>query len=222
MKTAFNTIRMMTGAAALALTLLGLPSLTPSAHAAPAQSGAIVFGSVDLNKLLTGYSKKAVYDQQVQDLNGKLDAQFKQQVNYDMLTKDQQNQLTALLSKPTPSSQDQATITSLQQQSDKDAQELAALQQKQSPTPTEQARLQTLSQQKQAGQQALQDIADGYRAQVQAEQDRLSAQLSDTVRLAIAAVAKDHGLTMVFTSQVAVYSNNDVTDDVLKRLNGGK
>ena len=31
--------------------------------------------------------------------------------------------------------------------------------------------------------------------------------------------AKDRGLTMVFSSEVALYSANDITDDVLKKLN---
>jgi Skp family chaperone for outer membrane proteins len=206
--------------AVLALTVFSLPVLSRSVSAAPVQTGVMIVGNVDLDKILAGYNKKASYDQQVQDLNAKLDAQFKQQVNYDMLNKDQQAQLTALLSKPSPTSQDQASVTALQQQSDKDAQELAALQQKQNPTTDDQARLQVLSQQKQAGQQILQDVADSYRTQVQDEQQRLSAQLSDTVRLAIIAVAKEKGLTLVFTSQVAIYSTNDITDDVLKRLNG--
>lgn len=140
-----HTLRGLFSVAGLSLALLGLPSLSHTAAAAPAQSGAMVFGSVDVNRLLAGYSKKQVFDQQVQDLNNKLDAQFKQQVNYDMLTKDQQTMLTTTLSKPNPSSQDQAAITALQQQSDKDAQELAALQQKQNPTAADQTRLQTLT-----------------------------------------------------------------------------
>jgi Skp family chaperone for outer membrane proteins len=216
----FRKITNLVGTVGLAVTLLGLPMLSRSASAAPAAPGALVIGNVDLDKILAGYSKKATYDQQVQDLNAKLDAQFKQQVNYDMLTKDQQTQLTTLLSKPGATSEDQASITALQQQSDKNAQELTALQQKQNPTATDSARLQILSQQKQAGQQVLQDVANSYQAQVTAEQQRLSAQLSETVRIAIVAVAKEKGLTVVFTSQVAIYSTNDITDDVLKRLNG--
>ncbi len=208
------------GVAGLALGLLGSPALTRPAAAAPAAApGALAMGNVDLDKIIAGYGKKAAYDQQVQDLNAKFDAQFKQQVNYDMLSKAQQTQLTELLSKPTPASQDQAAITALQAQSTKDAQELATLQQKQNPTADDQARLQALTQQHQAGQQALKDVADGYSAQVTARQQALSTELSNTVREAIVAVAKEKGLSMVFTSQIAIFSTNDITEDVLKRLN---
>ena len=214
------TLTKIFSAAGLALSLLGLPALTHSALAAPsAATGPMVFGSVDLDKIIAGYGKKATYDQQVQDLNAKLDAQFKQQVNYDMLTKAQQTQLTALLSKPGATSQDQAAITALQAQSTRDAQELATLQQKPGPNADDQARLTALTQQHQAGQQALKDVADGYSAQVTARQQQLSTELSNTVREAIVAIAKERGMSMVFTAQVAIYSSNDITEDVLKRLN---
>lgn len=217
MKTAtFAKIIVLAGMAA-AITYGTL--LAPRAMAAPAASSAIVIGSVDLDKILAGYAKKPAFDQQVQDLNSKLDAQFKQQVNYDMLTADQQKQLTALLSKPNPTDADKAQITQLQAQSDKDAQDLAALQQKQNPTADDQARLKALTQQHKAGQQALKDVADGYTQEVTDKQQALSTQLSDNVRLAIAEIAKDKGLTVVFTSQVALYCSNDITDDVLKKLN---
>jgi Skp family chaperone for outer membrane proteins len=208
------------GTAGLALSLLITPALRPVAAApAPAQVGTPVYGSVDLDKLIAGYSKKPVYDQQVQDFEAKLDAQFKQEETYDMLSKDQQTQLMNLLGKPTPASQDQATITQLEAQSTKDAQELSGLQLKQTPTDDEKARLQALTQQHLAGQQALKDIADSFAQQVQAKQQALSNELSATVLTAIGAVAKDRGLTMVFSSQVALYSTNDITEDVLKKLN---
>ena len=214
------TLTKMLGAMGLALTLLSLPaSARPTPESPAAATGAMVFGSVDLDKIIAGYGKKAAYDQQVQDLNTKLDAQFKQQVNYDMLTKSQQTQLTALLSKSGATSQDQASITALQAQSTKDAQELTTLQQKPSPTADDQTRLTALTQQHQAGQQALKDVADGYTAQVTARQQQLSTELSNTVREAITTIAKEKGLSMVFTSQVAIYSTNDITEDVLKRLN---
>jgi Skp family chaperone for outer membrane proteins len=213
-----TTFFQIIGTAGLALSLLATPALRPVA-AAPAAPSTPVYGSVDLDKLIAGYSKKPVYDQQVQDFEAKLDAQFKQEETYDMLSKDQQTQLMNLLAKPTPASQDQATITQLEAQSTKDAQELSGLQLKQTPTDDEKARLQALTQQHLAGQQALKDIADSFAQQVQTKQQALSNELSATVLAAISTVAKDRGLTMVFSSQVALYSTNDITEDVLKKLN---
>ncbi|MDQ2687264.1 MAG: OmpH family outer membrane protein [Armatimonadota bacterium] len=212
------SLRRLVAAAGCALALLAFQSHTP-ARADAAPSASFAFGSVDLSKILAGYKKKANLDQQIQALSQKLDAQFKQQVSSDMLSAANQQTLTTLLSKPTLSDADKAQITMLQQQSTKDAAELAALQQKQNPSAEDTARMQALTQQRQTGQQALQDTADAYKAQVQTEQDRLSAQLSATVRTAVGDVAKEHKLMMVFDAQITVYSANDITDDVLARLN---
>lgn len=203
----------------LAVLILPLAAAPVQAAPAPASSAPFLFGSVDLSKILAGYKKKATLDQQIQTLSQKLDAQFKQQVSSDMLSKDDQLKITTLLNKPNLGDADRAEITSLQQQSAKDAQELVALQQKQNPSAADTARMQALTQQHQAGQQAIQDTADAYKAQVQAEQERLSAQLSATVRTAIGQVAKDRGLMMVFDAQITVYSANDISDEVLARLN---
>lgn len=216
MKIAF--LHRLFGVAGIALALLAFQSPSPVRADATAPAP-FVFGSVDLSKILAGYKKKAALDQQIQALSQKLDAQFKQQVGSDMLSAADQQKFTALLSKPNLSDADKAQIMALQQQSTKDAAELAALQQKQNPSADDTARLQALTQQHQAGQQALQDTADAYKAQVQAEQDRLSAQLSATVRTAIGEVAKEHKLMMVFDAQITVYSANDISDDVLARLN---
>jgi len=190
-------------------------------QAAPAASASAgQFGGVDLGRILAGYSKKADLDSQIQVLNQKLQSQFNAQQNSPLLTREQITRLGVLVSKSPRTDAETAEMTSLQQQAAASAQELTALQQKANPTDADKARLTTLTTQLQAGQQALQEISASYTAQVQAEQDRLSARLSDQVKVAIAAVAQQRGLAAVFNSQYAVYTSNDITDEVLKRLNG--
>ncbi len=204
-------------AAGLMLPVFGaLPAL-----AAPAVSAASgQFGGVDLARILAGYNKKADLDSQIQALNQKLQAQFSAQQNSPLLTRDQITRLGVLVSKTPRTDAETAEMTSLQQQSAAAAQELTTLQQKVNPTDADKARLTILTTQLQGGQQALQEISTSYTTQVQAEQDRLSARLSDQVKAAIAAVAQQRGLAAVFNSQYAVYTANDITDEVLRRLNG--
>ena len=204
-------------AAGLMLPVFGaLPAL-----AAPAVSAASgQFGGVDLARILAGYNKKADLDSQIQALNQKLQAQFSAQQNSPLLTRDQITRLGVLVSKTPRTDAETAEMTSLQQQSAAAAQELTTLQQKVTPTDADKARLTILTTQLQGGQQALQEISTSYTTQVQAEQDRLSARLSDQVKAAIAAVAQQRGLAAVFNSQYAVYTANDITDEVLRRLNG--
>ena len=204
-------------AAGLMLPVFGaLPAL-----AAPAVSAASgQFGGVDLARILAGYNKKADLDSQIQALNQKLQAQFSAQQNSPLLTRDQITRLGVLVSKTPRTDAETAEMTSLQQQSAAASQELTTLQQKVNPTDADKARLTILTTQLQGGQQALQEISTSYTTQVQAEQDRLSARLSDQVKAAIAAVAQQRGLAAVFNSQYAVYTANDITDEVLRRLNG--
>lgn len=206
-------IVLLTHLAALACAALpALPVL-----AAPA--GSLQIGSVDLQKVSDGYTKKGSLDQQLQDMNQRLLARFQQQTNSAMLSKDQQTRLQTLLAKPGPSDAEKAEIAALQAQSTKDSQELATLQQKKDLTDADKARLTALTQQQQGGQQVLQEVSDSYTKQLDAEKLRLNAQLTEAVRAAIIAVAKDRKLDAVFTSEVAIFTTNDITDDVLKRLN---
>lgn len=206
-------IVLLTHLAALACAALpALPVL-----AAPA--GSLQIGSVDLQKVSDGYTKKGSLDQQLQDMNQRLLARFQQQTNSAMLSKEQQTRLQTLLAKPGPSDAEKAEIAALQAQSTKDSQELATLQQKKDLTDADKARLTALTQQQQGGQQVLQEVSDSYTKQLDAEKVRLNAQLTEAVRAAIIAVAKDRKLDAVFTSEVAIFTTNDITDDVLKRLN---
>jgi Skp family chaperone for outer membrane proteins len=201
----------------LALTLLCSGFAAVNVSAAAAQS-APTFGSVDLQKVVAGSTRKAQLDQQITDLKEKLEAQFKQQVASPMLSAANQQELGTLLSKTAPTDADKARVTELQAMSQKDSDELTSLQQVKAPTADQTARLGTLTKEQQDGQQVLQGVADSYNAQVQATNDKLAAQLQDTVRQAVAAVAQQKGLSVVFDSGVAYYTANDITDEVAKRL----
>lgn len=206
-------IVLLTHLAALACVIL------PARPALAAPGGPMQIGSVDLLKVSDGYTKKGGLDQQLQDMTQRLLARFQQQSNSAMLSKEQQTRLQTLLAKPGPSDAEKAEIAALQAQSTKDSQELATLQQKKDLTDADKARLTALTQQQQGGQQVLQEVSDSYTKQLDAEKVRLNAQLTEAVRAAIIAVAKDRKLDAVFTSEVAIFTTNDITDDVLKRLN---
>jgi Skp family chaperone for outer membrane proteins len=195
----------------------GMVCMAPQAYAQAAAVSA--FGSVDLGKVQAGYSKRGDLEKGIADINNRLSQQFKVQSASDMLPADKQKQLGVLLSKPNPTDPDRAQIAALQAQSSHDAADLADLQQKQNPTDTEKARLNLLTAQQQAAHAALQQINQDYTDQFNEAKDKISVQYTDAVRAAIAAVAKDRGLAVVFDSSVAIYSTNDITDDVIKRLN---
>lgn len=205
---------MILGAAAL--TLASSVTARP-VQAAPA--GMPTFGSVDIQKLQTQSSKKAKYDTDLKALADRLDTAFKQQAASIMLSKPDQTELGGLLSKASPTDADRTRIAVLQAQASKTAQELADLQQAKAPTPADTARLAALTTQYQAGQAALQEIGDGYQAQLKKLSDQDNTEFTQSVKEAISAVAQQKGLSVVFTSDIAVYTANDITDDVVKKLN---
>jgi len=205
----------LTGAAALAL---GAAWPARPVLAAPAGAGPTI-GSVDITRLQTQSTKKVKYDADLHAMADRLDAAFKQQAASVMLSSTDQTELGTLLSKARPTDPDRARITALQTQASQTAQELIALQQKKDPTPADTARLGVLNDMYAAGQKTLQAIGDGYQAQLKTLSDSDNTAFTASVKEAISAVAQQRGLSVVFTSDIAVYTTNDITDEVIKRIN---
>lgn len=196
----------------LGLAVMGAP------HCVRADSGP-TFGNVDLNKIQQSYNKRADLEKNLQQIGDSLSSAMKVQAASDMLTVDEQKQLGQLLVKANPSDADRAAIAKLQSQSRDLANELVGLQQKQNLSDTEKARLESLTKKQQGGKAALDQVNADYTQQVQQAQEKASNQFADIVKAAIASVAKEKNLSVVFESGVAVYTANDITDDVVKKLN---
>ncbi len=54
------------------------------------------------------------------------------------------------------------------------------------------------------------------------KQDEFNQRIDKDVRESLNKVAKDKGLNLVFSSQVVLFADTDITDDVIKHLNAGK
>ena len=203
------------GAAALAF--FSLTAARPVA-AAPA-AGSPVFGSVDINRLQTQSARKVKYDTDLHALEDKLSAAIQEQAKYPMLSSADQAELGTLLNTARPTDSDRARVTALETKAAQAAQQLIDLQQKKDPTPADTNQLGVLNDQNAAGQKILQDIGAGYQAQLKKLSDDDNTAFTQVVKDAIIAVAQQRGLSVVFTSDIAVYTSNDITDDVIKRIN---
>jgi Skp family chaperone for outer membrane proteins len=189
-----------------------------ASHPALAQAGAI--GSVDINKVVASYGKKSAAQDQLQQMANQLQQTLGTQSDYSMLTADQQKQLGNLLLKANRTTADDAQVQSLEAQSQKDAQALAALQQKKDLTDADRTQLSQLTDEQQAGGQALQAVHDDYMQRLNQQSDQVNLQTLDDIRAAVAAVAKQKGLSVVFDGAVAIYTTNDITQAVIAKLNG--
>jgi len=204
------------GAAALALASF---SLARPAAAAPAAAGQQVFGSVDISKLQQNSARKTKYDTDLRALADRLDSTFKLQAQSLMLSAADQNELGTLLNTPRPTDAQRAQITALQTRAAGNASRLTELQQKKDPTPADTAQLGVLTDMATSGQKIVTDVGAGYQAQLKKLSDDDNTAFTQVVKEAIAAAARERGLSMVFTSDVAVYTTNDITEDVIKRIN---
>lgn len=200
----------------VSVALAGLFGMAPQAAKADT-----IFGSVDVNKIQAGYSKLSDMQSKIKNLNDDFSRRLKIQAGYDMLTLDQQQQLEALLGKTTRTDDENAKVNALENESSHDSQELATLQQKPQAqlTDEDKARMTALTSEHQAGQQALQEINDEYQDQFNAQRDKVTGDFADQIRTVIGQIAKEKGISVVFDSSVAIYTTNDITDEVLARLN---
>ena len=202
------------GAATLALASLA----ARPAHAAPS-AGVPVFASVDINKIQSQSTKKAKYDADLHALADRLDYAFKQQAASIMLTPEDQNELGTLLAKANPTEGDRTRIAALQTQAANAAKQYTDLQQKQNPTPAD------TSPNRHAGQSV-----QGGPGRPPEDQRPVPEPVEDAQREGRDGVhggrqgghrrrRQAAGITVVFDSSVAVYTSNDITDEVVKRIN---
>jgi Skp family chaperone for outer membrane proteins len=186
-------------------------------------AGAPVFATVDMSKIIASYSKRATADQAFQALQQQYQDVFKTQTANAMLGAADQQKLGQLLILGDGATADQKQqIADLETQAGKSSDDLAALQQKKDATDADKIQLQQLTQQQAAGQTALQEVADNYRSALDQKNQQMSADIAADIRVAVAAVAKQQGISVVFDSSVAIYATNDLTQAVINKLGGTK
>jgi Skp family chaperone for outer membrane proteins len=67
--------------------------------------------------------------------------------------------------------------------------------------------------------EALVQLQDQFEQQLNARRDEMINQMLQDIRKAVAAVAQEKKLAVVFDSTQVLYASNDITTDVIKRLN---
>jgi Skp family chaperone for outer membrane proteins len=122
-----------------------------------------------------------------------------------------------LKDKPTPD--DKASLDRITQSAKDADSQYRALTTKSSPTPTELAALDEFNRRKDQNTKLVQNWRQEFENDISSLQDKLRADALSKVRDAVAQVAKDQGFSVVFVTDVAPYSANDITDAALKAMN---
>jgi len=209
--------------AALVLALI-LGVSAGSALAADAKAAGPQFGTVDVERAFNEYEKKKQLDEQLMTSAEQARQKLELRSTNRLLTADEFKQLADLRTKPKQDDADKKKIDEILALSKQREQELQTLQQKQDSTDAEKARLKELQDQLNGSDASLKEDTSKYQTELRTQQVDLSRQVMQEVEVAVAAIAKDKGLSLVFNKSagepgLVIYSSMDITDEVLKRLN---
>ncbi len=183
-----------------------------------------VFASIDIERAFNDYQKKQDLDKQIMADLQALQAKFELRQTHQLLSKTEFDELAGLKAKPKPTEAETKRITELEAASSQREQELQTLRQKTTPTDAEKTRMAGLQDQIKQTETEIKDGAKQADADWQKRRYELSKQVMDDVQAAVGTIAKQKGITMVFNKAagetvLVVYSANDITDEVVNKLN---
>jgi outer membrane protein len=195
-----------------------------AALAADAKATGQVLGTVDVEKAFNGYEKKKQLEGELMTSYEQMKQKLELRNANKLLTAEECSQLAELKLKAKPIDADTKKIEELTNLSKQREQEFQTLQQKTAPTDAEKTRLTQLQDQIKNADAALKDEETKYQEELNKKRVDLSVQIMQEVNTAVAAVAKEKGLSLVFNKSagepgLVIYSNLDITDEVLKKLN---
>jgi len=191
-------------------------------RASGASEKQITFATVDIQKINDNYKLKAVLETQFQQLQAKWQGRLARRQNMPLLTEDEQKQIDAIEEKgPNQTDADKATLKQLMDKAQQLNNQLVALRQKKESelTDADKAQLATLEAQIAKASDQYNTMQDQMRADLTNFDNQNSELLVKNIRDAVAQVAKEKGITIVFNNQVVLYSGVDITDQVLAILN---
>lgn len=193
----------------------------PSLAQKNGSASAPVFGSVDLQKCLQESKGRQQGEDQLRAFQQGLQSALQRLAGSSsrFLDEAEIREMAALYEKENATDGDKKRIQALEAKGDVSSAEVAKLQQVPTPNDAEKKRFDELNTINQKGESVIQGLKDTYTARLNARREELLVQVTDKVREAVGKIAKDKGLTVVFDAQVALYTANDITPDVIKQLN---
>ncbi len=187
------------------------------------EAGSLKFGVVNVGKVLNGYKLAAKSEADLNKLQDDIVTELRSWDQHQLLTEADQRTLGLIavqeLHQVVLSGADKATKTRMEEKNTKLVNELSGLQILQNPTPADVTRLKELSKVGTETGKRIKDRQLTEQQNVQKQASDMRTKIQNDVNTAIAEFAKSKGYNLVFTSEVLLYCDNDLTDEVLKKLN---
>ncbi|GAB4452041.1 MAG: hypothetical protein OHK0029_02300 [Armatimonadaceae bacterium] len=219
-----TSIQKYAGAAAVfALSMMLSSLILWGTRGAQAQqkSDAPVFGSVSVQKILSESSARKrdsdELNKMVQSLREVMTS-LRQQ-NAFFLPEAELRELASLLEKENASAVEKKRIAELFGKAAAASAEKRKLENTANPSEEQRKQFAALSDAESKGNQAINNLAGAYEKRLGEREVELNNKTVAEIRTAISEVAKQKGITVVFDEQIAIYTANDLTPDVIKQIN---
>jgi Skp family chaperone for outer membrane proteins len=128
-------------------------------------------------------------------------------------------ELATLYLKPMPTQAEKTRIGDLEDKGTLAGNKKKRLESTPTPSEADKKDFADLTTAEEKGIQTLRALQADYTKLLENRDEELGKKLEGEVRTAVAKVAKDRGLTVVFNNTTVVYAATDVTDDVIKAMN---
>lgn len=200
--------------------LLALPSPEARAQNQPPATGA-KFGSVDVPRIMNESKARQRDGAELQQLIGTLRevVQKLQDSSARFLTEPEIKELAALFEKKMPTEAEKKRLSQLTDAAAIKSSAMRRLENTANATPEESKQLSELTAAAQKGQESLKNLGTEFQRRLEKREVELNDKTITEIRGVIAKIAQEKGLTVVFDSAVAIYTANDITDDVIKQIN---
>ncbi len=200
---------------AFAVAATGTPEKNPGAYA-----------TVDFAKIQGEYKAKASAETEIRTMQDKLDRQLQRRDSMPFLTEDEQKELDRLTDKDVAQRSD-AEKKRIEELTNKGVQlsnEVNALRQKQEKdlTDADKKKIRDAEETYVKAQQTFTAMKESRDTKLREYAQSQSEALMKNVRAAIAHVAEQKGVAIVFNSEVAPYAGVDITSSVVTELNNKK
>ncbi|MCX7993487.1 MAG: OmpH family outer membrane protein [Fimbriimonadales bacterium] len=199
-------------------TLLGWLLIFSCLAAAHAQT----FGVVDYNRVVNESTFVKTSLERLQALETRYRNVLQTLQENIILTNEERQELTNLLLANNLNDTQRKRVEQLTQTARQRAGELQQLRQKPQPSETEKAALERFTQMETVGREAIQAIGQQLVQQLEQQVQQSRDEVEKAVREVIAQVAKEKKISVVFNAQAVFYAENDITNEVIKRLNERK
>lgn len=176
------------------------------------------FGVVDMAKVVNESSVAKKRLGELQELERKYNSVLQQMEQNILMTPDERKTYYETAMLPAPNDAQKKTLSDILNSAKTRGDALTVLQNTATPSPEQTVRLNELTAMAAQGREQLRVLAEQLNQQLQGELQKGQDEVMTQVKAAIAAIAKERKLSVVFNSTGVVYADNDITDLVIQRV----